>query len=74
MTALSDTDLNPSLQRAKKKHQKMTIINEILDDHTQLTPQNKVNSLILIVRELMNEQSQLEKALALKEEREKELV
>lgn len=50
MTALSDTDFNTSLQRAKKKYQKMILINQILDDESQITPQSKVNTLILITR------------------------
>jgi hypothetical protein len=37
MSGISHTDLNASLERAKKKYHKVTLLNQIIDDGTQMT-------------------------------------
>ena len=73
MSGVCQNDLKVQFERAKKKYQKVYALNQIIDDDTQMSKEEKINAVVLIAKNLVNEQSKYEKEIKLREEREKQL-
>ena len=73
MSGFYSGDKNEQFERAKQKFSKISTLNQIIDDDSQLSKDEKINALVMIAKGLIDEQDKYEKAIDLKDEKIKQV-